>query len=686
MDLIECFDALERGLCIRDAVHVRRTGSFAESLLVEESILVLNVLSNFQSVPRVNLVTASGEKIELLVQNPPEPPEIVRRGEEPPPLLNPGSTYRFRVLPARLVAWTDIVGLELVTFRPDDQPEPRISRLELQTEVQGVTWSVFGRQVDLVPSESESRSGDGSRAVAGEVLTYGPFETTDLPNAPFVLLSQEDFCCVRRLIDHLNYNKQYYTAVLVGTMSPHERGQFLQSIPFSPELVGAEPDATGTVFDFVVNEPVGINGSELVFPLRDITVFSDTLRIDECEDARRTIALPTRGVQAVGQLGDCNLCEEIDPTRFWRWSEEPCPDNAPEIMPVSLGSRNQTPSLNSAPAAEANLSVEAAPEAPEPGSFLNGVLDVLKTPDIFDDLSGKEELNKLLTELVKAAADVEKTRLSQAGNSSSDDSSDSESVEDQSPSSPRVVAEPRPTQRNETRENSPEDIAVRARAIRSAVRNEDRADQLVDEMVEDSNARLRATPDTVRVPRATRVTDPTTFFDTTAYGAVDWNGVAQVFDNEERLIQSKAILRGEVPTLNIPRGESGVIQMNIRVTVANQPAPEALRSLIGINRVPGGDGHQTLFQANWSFEPSSTAETIVLSTPVRTNRTVIGAVGGFSGIVTPVFSGLATATPSNPSDAPIRSVSQRISLSEGRVGVLDRTFSANIQHFDAPPE
>src|SRR5690606_17518508 len=39
--------------------------------------------------------------------------------------------------------------------------------------------------------------------------------------------------------------------------------------------------------------------------------------------SERLITLPTRGVFAEGKLGHCNISEEIDNTRFWKWEEHP---------------------------------------------------------------------------------------------------------------------------------------------------------------------------------------------------------------------------------------------------------------------------------------------------------------------------------------------------------------------------
>jgi hypothetical protein len=51
--------------------------------------------------------------------------------------------------------------------------------------------------------------------------------------------------------------------------------------------------------------------------------------------SERLITLPTRGVFAEGKLGHCNISEEIDNTRFWKWEEHPIPIEAPGINPVT---------------------------------------------------------------------------------------------------------------------------------------------------------------------------------------------------------------------------------------------------------------------------------------------------------------------------------------------------------------
>ena len=41
--------------------------------------------------------------------------------------------------------------------------------------------------------------------------------------------------------------------------------------------------------------------------------------------SERLNSMATRGVFAEGKLGHCNVSEEIDNTRFWKWEEHPIP-------------------------------------------------------------------------------------------------------------------------------------------------------------------------------------------------------------------------------------------------------------------------------------------------------------------------------------------------------------------------
>jgi hypothetical protein len=122
--------------------------------------------------------------------------------------------------------------------------------------------------------------------------------------------------------------------------------------------------------------------------------------------AEKLITLPARGVFAEGKLGHCNLSEEIDETRFWRWGEHKLPFEAPKIdavHPITPTPQGVTATPTNFPASLVNIVNPTA--APDP-TGLAAALKVLQTPDIFRDMSAKAEVANLLEDLIGGSIDI----------------------------------------------------------------------------------------------------------------------------------------------------------------------------------------------------------------------------------------------------------------------------------------
>ena len=102
------------------------------------------------------------------------------------------------------------------------------------------------------------------------------------------------------------------------------------------------------------------------------------------------LSLPARGLWRGGD-GDCNGCEEIDETRFWRWDEEPCSDEPTPIARVSTESlKAPAPVLTPKDLAAPIVAIQNAPAAPMP-SDLAAALHVVGNADAFRDLTGLQQ-------------------------------------------------------------------------------------------------------------------------------------------------------------------------------------------------------------------------------------------------------------------------------------------------------
>lgn len=214
----------------------------------------------------------------------------------------------------------------------------------------------------------------------------------------------------QRLIDHLNANLFHYNKALWLSEDPDERIRRLERFRFGE----------GRLTDYIERDPIGIYGDYLIFvfgPPQEIsdsvrTVCSDDLSselvcrtefLPAPDPVETIVALPTRGAYAETKLSECNACEVIDPTRFWKWQESPCPDDAPSITPIEAGSRSEPTDVDFTAMPNPVVNIQNAPAAPAP-TGLAGALQLLATPEIFRDMSGIEQLGPLLQKLADVAA------------------------------------------------------------------------------------------------------------------------------------------------------------------------------------------------------------------------------------------------------------------------------------------
>jgi hypothetical protein len=202
----------------------------------------------------------------------------------------------------------------------------------------------------------------------------------------------EDRRLADRLVLHLNNLLEYYHQVLWMALDTERRFMLLDGIVV-PGLGGR------SVASVVENRIVGIAGNSLIFPVApgvqiDPRVNSEAegeLRDLYAADAPRPIrvSVPTRGVYAEAILGDCNGCEEIDDSRYWRWTDEGML-KPPEIAPVGTESRTDGEDpLKPTPLPKPLVSIQNAPDLPAPVG-LGDVFKVLAKPDLFTDISGFE--------------------------------------------------------------------------------------------------------------------------------------------------------------------------------------------------------------------------------------------------------------------------------------------------------
>ena len=152
-------------------------------------------------------------------------------------------------------------------------------------------------------------------------------------------------------------------------------------------------------------------GDLVAFPTTDVGPETEPSVLKELQrhKSEELLSFPVRGVFAEAKLGHCNSCEEMDITRFWDWTESPCPE-APGIAPVQpVTPGPQQPNLTPSSLPSPVVNIVNPPNAPDP-TGLATALKVLGTPDIFRDMSGWQELASLLGELAGGTVNLEKAQ------------------------------------------------------------------------------------------------------------------------------------------------------------------------------------------------------------------------------------------------------------------------------------
>lgn len=210
-----------------------------------------------------------------------------------------------------------------------------------------------------------------------------------------------------RLLAHINAHRLYYNTLLWLNRDPNENARLLEQYAYTHTDSSGE-ELSGRLADFVDPKPVGVSGRYVAFRL-DSTAIAET--INTPRPVQRVVSLPTPGTFAELKLSHCSGCEKVDATRFWDWQESPCPDNAPVMAPIAQTEAQVRPDLTPGDQPGATLSVEPAPEAPALGQLLQGVLDVMKTPDIFRDMSGKEQVAGLVEAAIQGAVEANKAQI-----------------------------------------------------------------------------------------------------------------------------------------------------------------------------------------------------------------------------------------------------------------------------------
>ncbi len=330
--------------------------------------------------------------------------------------------YWFIAKPGTPIKWHQLIGFEFVLH---DSDEWRIDRLAINAFHAGGALAL----IDNIEAHYYFPVNSSSNTVT-YIRRPAPAPALQPPAArsPEKSITPEERHQINKLMVHFEYNKEYYNRVIMLASDPNAIAlKFEQASWSSGQTLADNADPT----------PLEIFGSYVAYPLAkgavqidDILVLDIAAALNNNDPARRQwaqeqlaamseinrnevlarvalasakserlITLPTRGVFAEGKLGHCNLSEEIDDTRFWKWEEHPIPIQAPDINPITP-IQPQPQVVNATPTAfpQSLVNIVNPTSAPDP-SGLSAALALLGTPNIFRDMSGRAEVADLLKKL-----------------------------------------------------------------------------------------------------------------------------------------------------------------------------------------------------------------------------------------------------------------------------------------------
>ncbi len=201
-----------------------------------------------------------------------------------------------------------------------------------------------------------------------------------------------DQFCEAKLLSHLAANQGYYNRAVWMLMDPTERRLFLESVLDNSPAVLAGLD----------DKPLAVSGNYVAFEyFGPVPTPADDTRVTPEWPIESIITLPTRGLFAEAQMGNCNSCEKRDLTRMWDWTEMTT-EEPPAISGIEPGPQGTAPNLMPLQLPSNVIQITQPPNAPDPTGFAKA-LEVLGKPDLFRDMSGLDEVSDLLGKLAEGA-------------------------------------------------------------------------------------------------------------------------------------------------------------------------------------------------------------------------------------------------------------------------------------------
>ncbi|KAI4243477.1 MAG: hypothetical protein L6R40_003479 [Gallowayella cf. fulva] len=280
------------------------------------------------------------------------------------------------------------------------------------------------------------KDGEGPRNIT---INQPPAKT--FANRAAQLISAEEYNKARVLIEHLVYNQAYYKRVLDLTEAPESYAEL-----FSELKLGTGTNAKSLSTE-VSPIPIDVLGSKIAFPRLDTDKNIDAIRTLYSrfpKGEQRLLSLPARGLFAEAKLGHCNVAEEIDETRFWRWDEHPLPNTAPEISPVQVVLPENKPieGLDPTKFPAPIINIQQPQALPEPAGAA-AALKAITTPEVFRDMSGAKQVQALLHDLTEGAVKMAQAASTNLANSQKNQTAQTQGARDHEAKMEQIASDER---------------------------------------------------------------------------------------------------------------------------------------------------------------------------------------------------------------------------------------------------
>ena len=235
-------------------------------------------------------------------------------------------------------------------------------------------------------------------------------------------------------LHHIVADTMKYSQRVWASLSSDERAMMLEQYTIDmdfKDITDQEAGLNGTYDDISllncinVKKLLGFYGNCMLFPFTYPQKLADRLgkTAGELQDSlyryhtnyfrvpTTTISLPTDGMIGEAVLGETNVSEEIDLTRFWNWKDSPI-----DSMSIDSSYLNNTDYLAGKSTKEiTGLNIQgAAATTPVAAADLVSALVAKQTPS-FDNITGLDQLKEVLNDGTRSAASGRDKALETSG-------------------------------------------------------------------------------------------------------------------------------------------------------------------------------------------------------------------------------------------------------------------------------